>query len=295
MEQQNAKPLLAALASRQAGRVARYQLRHLEVPDSRIASWLRRGYLQPVLPAVYAVGCLTSGIEADLWSAVLYAGPGAMLSHLTAAWWHGLIAPPGGPIHVSTPLRARSLPRITVHARRACERVSLRGLPVSAVEQTLLDLAACAAPLLVRRALAELDFRQQLDAARVRKCCRSGVAGSAILRKALAAHMPQLARANSQLEVDFLLLCERHGIALPQVNVPMHGYVADAYWASAGLVVELDGGDNHSSRAQIRRDRAKELAFRRRGLQVVRYDWALVHEQPGSVAADLRAQLGGRA
>lgn len=291
MEQQNAKPVVARLASRQAGRIARHQLAELQVKPGRIASWLRGGYLQRVLPAVYAVGHLATSIEADLWSAVLYAGPGAMLSHLTAAWWRGLIERVPGPIHVSTPTRVRSLPGIAVHARRTCQRVSTHGLPVTVVEQTLLDLAAFGTPLLVRRALAELDFRKALNAVRLSQACRPGVPGSAALRDALANHMPQLARARSKLEIDFLLFCERYGIPLPEVNVPLYGYLADAYWAWAGLVVELDGGDNHSSRAQIRRDRAKELAFRRRGLRVIRYDWALVHSQPEAVAADLRAQL----
>jgi very-short-patch-repair endonuclease len=55
--------------------------------------------------------------------------------------------------------------------------------------------------------------------------------------------------------------------------------------------VELDGKDNHSSPAQIRRDRANELALRGHGLVVVRYDWDLVHTQLIAVRDDLLATL----
>ena len=36
-------------------------------------------------------GTARPSVEADLTAAVLYAGPGAMLSHSTALWWRGLI------------------------------------------------------------------------------------------------------------------------------------------------------------------------------------------------------------
>jgi hypothetical protein len=55
------------------------------------AKWIKRGYLNPKLPGVYAVGHGAPGIEGDLAAALLYAGPGAMLSHGTAAWWFGPI------------------------------------------------------------------------------------------------------------------------------------------------------------------------------------------------------------
>lgn len=57
------------------------------------------------------------------------------------------------------------------------------------------------------------------------------------------------------------------------------------------MVVELDGGDNHSSRAQIRRDRANELTLRGHGLVVLRYDWDLIHGEPRVVYDDLMASL----
>jgi very-short-patch-repair endonuclease len=103
--------------------------------------------------------------------------------------------------------------------------------------------------------------------------------------------MPQLARTNSPLENDFLLWCERRNVPLPEVNVRVHGVLVDAYWAKQRLVVELDGGDNHSSPAQVRTDRANELTLRRHGLRVRRYSWDQVHASGRLVRDDLMAAL----
>src|ERR1700749_4273928 len=89
-----------AVVRRQHGRLTRAQLVALGVPGSGIALWIRSGYLTRVLPKVYAVGHTAPSREADLWAAVLYAGPGAMLSHASAAHHRGLIIYPPDVIHV---------------------------------------------------------------------------------------------------------------------------------------------------------------------------------------------------
>jgi hypothetical protein len=217
-----------------------------------------------------------------------------MLSHATAAQWRGLIEYPPAAIEVSTPREVNSLPGIRVYGRRRMERCMHNGIPVTSIAQTVLDLAAVADFKLVRKALARLDFRHELDVAACEAICRSGRPGSAALRQALAIHQPRLAHTNGPLEYDFFAWCERWNVPLPLVNVRLHGVLVDAWWPDRGVVVELDGGDNHSSRAQIRRDRADELTLRQQGLIVLRYDWDLVHEQPRRVYGDLTACLAAR-
>jgi predicted transcriptional regulator of viral defense system len=95
------------LADRQAGRVSVAQLGALGIESWLIARWVEGGYLHQVLPRVYAVGHRAPSVNADLTAAVLYAGPGAMLSHATALWWRGLIDHQPWPIQVSTPRRCR--------------------------------------------------------------------------------------------------------------------------------------------------------------------------------------------
>ena len=117
---QNAKVAVSALADRQFGRVARRQLKWLGVSDAGISKWASAGYLRRVLPGVFAVGHAAPSIAGDLAAALLYAGPGAMLSHATAAWWHDLLEARPFTIDVTTPRRCRSLPsaNIRVHDRR---------------------------------------------------------------------------------------------------------------------------------------------------------------------------------
>ena len=96
---------VATVAARQQGRVAWWQLRELDVPEGTISLWVRQGCLHRRLPHVYAVGHAATSSEAALVEALLYAGPGAMLSHATAAWWLGLLDTRAKTIHVSTPRR----------------------------------------------------------------------------------------------------------------------------------------------------------------------------------------------
>lgn len=271
------------------------QLGHLGVDADQVRRWAKTGDLIRVLPRVYAVGHSAPSVEAELFEAVLYAGPGAMLSHGTAAWWRGLIEYPVPAIHVSTPREVRSLGRVEVHARRTCVPEWHRGITVTSIVQTLLDLAAGEEPRLVRKALGRLDFRHELDAEAMWAACRRGVPGSRVLRGAVLHHEPRLDRADGRLEYDFLEFCERHGIPLPGlVNQYVHGVLVDAYWPEARLDVELDGVDNHSSPAQLRRDRRNELTLRSHGIEVVRYDWELVHNEPLRVRDDILAQLVAR-
>ncbi len=292
------KERLRRVAERQYGRVTGAQLAHLGLWRSTIKSWIETGYLVPVLPKVYAVGHSAPGREADLWAAVLYAGPGAMLSHGTAAQWRGLIkhAPPV--IEVSTPRKIKSAGGVKVYCRRDHDRYFEKDLPVTSIPQTLVDLAATSNLKLVRRALAQLDYRGQLnlqDLEALEAICCNGRPGSKLLRKALKIHQPELAHTNGTFEANFLEWCERWKVPIPSFNAYLHGILVDALWPAANLVVELDGGDNHSSRAQLHRDRENDLTLRRRGVTVHRYVWEQLREQgPGSRRDPRGAQLAAQ-
>ncbi len=284
------------LADRQWGRVKRAQIVALGVDTAVIARWKRDGYLHLVHPGVYAVGHRGGGVESDLAAALLYAGPGAMLSHATALWWHGLIEAQPWPIQVSTARRRRSLHGVEVHSERRIERVWHKRLPSTSVEQALLDFAAVAPLDRVRHALANADYRKVLDLEALRGILGAGRPGSTRLRTALKRHEPKLARTRSPLERLFLPLCERFGVPLPDdVNVWIEGVLVDAVWWKQKLVVELDGRDNHSSWAQIQRDRSNEMRLRGAGFDVLRYGTVQLDEQPALVAADVIGRLSRRA
>jgi uncharacterized protein DUF559 len=272
MRDLSAKVRVATLADRQSGRVSAVQLAALGIDRQVVSRWTAAGYLHIVCPRVYAVGHRAPSVNADLTAAVLYAGPGAMLSHATALWWRGLIDQQPWPIQVSTPRRCRSLDGVTVHGRRDCRREWHKGLPTTTIEQALLDFAALQA------------------------IAGAGRAGSTKLRTALKRHEPKLAHTRSPLERIFLPFCEARGISLPDdVNVWIEGVLVDAVWWKQRLVVELDGKDNHSSWAQIQRDRSNELRLRAAGFDVMRYGTVQFEEQPELVARDLLARVSSAA
>jgi predicted transcriptional regulator of viral defense system len=287
MRTENAKVRVAALASRQSGRVARRQLERLEVANAVISRWLTQGYLHRVLPRVYAVGHAAPSVEGDLAAAVLYAGPGAMLSHGTAAWWWGLIDRAPSTIQVSTPRRCRPARGIRVHQRRSLARIWRRDLPVTSVAQTCLDFSTVASLNRVRTVLANAEYHDLLDVAAIEALLGRARPGSTKLRTALKRHQPRLAYARSPVEVEFFALCERFGLPVPEVNARVAGWDVDFYWPDHALAVEVDPPGNHHTPAQIDRDRRKDLALRAQQLVVHRYSREQLAQTQRSIAADV--------
>ena len=268
------------------------QLTALGVESVTIARCVEGGYLHKVHPRVYAVGHRAPSVEGDLIAAVLYAGPGAMLSHATALWWRGLIDKQPRLIQVTTPRRCRSLPEVKVYGRRDRRRLWHKGLPTTTIEQALLDYAATAPIERVRYALANADYHKVLDIEALHALAGCGRPGSVKLRAALKRHNPKLARTRSPLERVFLPLCEKYGVPLPDdVNVLVAGVLVDAVWWGQKLVVELDGKDNHSSWGQIQRDRSNEMRLRAAGFDALRYGTLQLEGEPAQVAGDVIRRL----
>jgi len=283
------------LAAMQWGVVARWQLERCGVSGSAISRWAASGRLHRIYPGVYAVGHRALPTEGRLLAGILYAGPGAALSHASAAGWWELVSHLPDTTYVCSPVRRRSLDAVRVHHRDVVERLMHRGVPVTPVARTLVDFAAVAPSDRVRKAVAEADFLRLLNLDAIDGMCVAGRAGSAKLRRALALHRPEYARTLSPAEDLLLDLCRRHRIPFPEVNVSVGPYRVDAVWRAARLVVEVDGGQGHGTRAQMERDRQRDLTLRRAGYSVFRYTWRQVTTQRAAVAADIRRALRPRA
>jgi predicted transcriptional regulator of viral defense system len=284
---------VSGLATRQSNRVTADQLQRLGVSRTSIGRWTRGGYLHPRLPGVYAVGSPARTVESDLWEAVLYAGPGATLSHATAAKWLDMVDRWPAVIHVSTPRRRRSLSGIRVHSRRTgLTRTLHGGIPVTSISDTLLDVAAAGELALVRRSFARLDYQRRLYSETVRQSCRRGRAGSVSLRAELEGYDPLMARTRSELEAAYLRL----GLPPPDdINVLIGGVSCDIVYYDAKLVVMLDGVGNHRSPGQVRRDLAGAFTLRQLRWLVLRYGQAEIYGQPAAVRAEVTTELASRA
>lgn len=286
-----AKVRLAMLAGAQFGKARWDQILGAGISEPTLRRWIADGYLHPELPRVYAVGHCAGVIESDLSAALLYAGPGAALSHATAVWWWGLLDHPPELIEISTPRRCRSLDGIRVHRERHVARVIHNGLAVSTASQALLDFAAVAHRNRLRYVLANAEYHDLLDLDELRSLTGRGIAGSAAINKALQRHRPQLAYTRSELERRLLHLCEAHGLPLPTFNVHVLGWLVDAVWPDQRVLVEVDGYRGHRSPAQLERDHQRDLQLRAAGYLVLRYTWRQITRTPAAVVADLGRQL----
>jgi hypothetical protein len=284
-------------AEAQAGRVAAWQLAAAGITPGGLRSAITRGVLIPRLPRVYALGHAAPDDCARLWEGILYAGPGAMLSHDSAAHHRGYIDFPPARVHVSTPRKLGSAPGIVVHGRRrGLSRHLVGGLPVTSREQTALDLAAHhdGSARILRRMLSQMDYLGEYEPGRLHAVTGRGVPGSRALKQAMLLHNPSLARLNGPLEEDLYALLEVwHLQPLPDlVNVEIApGLRPDAAYREYGVAIETDGRANHASPAQRTRDLGQELAYRTLGYTLLRYDWPLIHGRPRAVHDDILTAL----
>src|SRR5262249_55421658 len=141
-------PELRELAEHQRGILTTEQAVRGGLTRSAIAEHLRTGRWQRMHRGVYATFSGEPGRLAVLWAAVLQAGPGAMLSHQTAAELAGLTDSSSDLVHVTVPMerRASKAAGLVIHysARASEARHPARLPPQKRVGETILDLTHAA-------------------------------------------------------------------------------------------------------------------------------------------------------
>jgi len=272
--------------------IARRQLIALGNTDSRIDHWLRTGRLHRRHRGVYAWGRADLGTEGELAAGLLLAGPGAALASLTALWWLDLLHRRPQPTLIASPRRCRSRRDVRVRHVSGLARRLHRGLPVVPLAEALLAAAADLSHNSLRLVLARAEFERLLDRRELEAVIRSGRRGAAALRAAVDSHLPALARCANGFERDFVLLCERHRLPIPEPSERIGRYRPDMLWREAKLVVELDSRRAHSTAAQLAADRRRQAELERRGYLVLRFTAAAVRDQAERVAAELGRLLG---
>lgn len=136
-----------------------------EVPATQIRSWLRTGRAHKVFDGVYAWGHPSLTREERWLAAVMACGPGAALSHLSAALLWAIIKAQGRYIDVSVPRTREGIAGIQVHRRRHPPNTTTqRGIPTTTIAQTLLDLAAQFSAKALETALGEAQLQREFDA-----------------------------------------------------------------------------------------------------------------------------------
>lgn len=153
--------MVAALATRQHGVVARRQVVELGLGRGAIAHRLERGRLHPLHRGVYAVGDRVLTRQGGWMAAVLIAD-GAVLSHRSAAALWGILGTDRRNAEITVPRHMRPRARIEIHEGPLPpdEVTTHNGIPVTTTARTLLDLAAVVSPQHLERAATEAEIRR---------------------------------------------------------------------------------------------------------------------------------------
>jgi very-short-patch-repair endonuclease len=268
------------------------QLRELGFTRGQVRARIEGKRLLPVHRAVYAVGHLDLSLDGRRLAAVLACGPGALLSHRAGGALQGLLTwAPRLDVTVPTPRKARD--GIELHRSRLIhpeDRDQVRGIPVTGVARTLVDLADVLSEARLAKAVHEAEVQRAFDLKAIERVLSRlpGRRGRHRLSRVLAAYRPDPSFTRSRAERRFLALCERHGLPRPATNVWIGDQEVDAYWEDVGVVVQIDGAEAHNTRVAFREDRARDRRLSALGLRVVRITWADLDDE-AQLADELRA------
>jgi very-short-patch-repair endonuclease len=288
---------LARLATRQHGVVARHQLQSLEFGTKAIKTALAEGRLSPLHEEVYAVGHTRISQRGYWWAAVLAYGPGALLSHRTAAVLWRFQRHQRGPLHVTAPCGRQGIRRqegIWIHrCKLVPEDLTKReGFPVTTVARTLFDFAEIAPFESLKGAAEEADRLKLLRLTELERVCERGQ-GRRALRpvRQLLEELRAPDEGRSPLEIRFPAFIREHRLPKPIQNVHVLGHEVDALWPAAKLVVELDSWEYHGHRAAFERDRARDPKLLIVGYRTIRVTHRRLDREAAQLAAEIRQLL----
>lgn len=277
---QQPKSAAVAIATAQDGVISRRQLLDIGVTHAAIAWWLKTGRLHRIHRGVYALGHPVLSLRGRWIAALLACGAGAALSHRSAGVARRVIDDDQVVIDVTVPQGRGRLEGVRVHrGSRQVERVD--GLPVTTMDQTLVDLAAVITDRELERAVdAAIRAGHRVDPSELRG--RRGAARfNALARRNHSGHTV----TRSELEERFLKVVRAAGLPEPELNVRIEGFEVDAVWREARLIVELDGERFHGQPGVRRRDRRRDALLLLAGWHVVRYGWDDVSRAPAELTA----------
>jgi len=274
--------VIARLAWRSHGVVTRLQLLANGVTKKQIRTRIKRGSLIVVYPGVYRVGHRAPSIEATYIAAVRACGEGAPLMEAAAAYLYGLSKgdPPDPVVKART---SRRINGIEVHKARSLERGTVwRGVPITTVPQTLIDLAP------------SMPFDQLVLA------CHEADVKYGVTPQSFKGRIPRRLRVAleggipvtlSALEARFLEVLHAEGLPIPVTNRRRGAHRVDCRWPDHGLTVELDSYRFHRTRHAWEQDRRRERDAHRRGDEHRRYPYGDVFEDSRAMLAELRTLL----
>jgi hypothetical protein len=168
------------------------------------------------------------------------------------------------------------------------DRIVWRGIPVTSVARTLIDIAPRLSMEDLARACHEAGVKHGTTPRQVERLLRPNTPGRAKLRAVLRGDVKVLL---SKLEKKFIERLKEASLPLPETNRPAGGRRVDCRWPEHNLTVELDSYAYHHSRHAWEQDREREREAHARGDQLRRYTWGDVFDRPVRMITELSQLL----
>jgi very-short-patch-repair endonuclease len=275
--------------------ITRGQLRGLGATEGEIKHRVASGSLLRVHRGVYRVGHRAPSVEAAYLAAVWACGEEAVLRRLAAASLFVVVRRKAPQPEVAAPVQRRIEGVSTVRWRHLDprDRTIWKGIPVTTVPRTLVDLAEVLSFDALSRACHEAGVRYGTTPRQVRAALgrKPKASGAAALRRVLdgEAHVTL-----STLEKRFLQRLRAAALPLPVTNRIAGSKRVDCRWPEHALTVELDSYTFHNSRYAWEQDRTREREAHARGDHHRRYTHTDIYNDPRAMLAELGELLTAR-
>ena len=292
--------VLAELIAKQNGVVTRSQTRRCDMSNDALRHRTRDdGSWQVLLPGTYMTSTGTPTLVQRQTAAVLYAGPGSVITGPAALAKHRIRAPRTEAVDVLIPheRRRRSLNFVRVSRTSRMPGLLFRDGPITYVppERAVADTVRGLRDLgEVRAVVADGVQRGTVLLWQLTDELSCGpVQGSARLRQVLEEVADGV---RSSAEGDLRTLVRRERLPEPMYNPRLFAGdtfigVPDAWWPEAGVAVEIESRQWHLSPGDWERTMARAARMSAYGIVVLHFPPRRLVNEPRRVAGEIRAAV----
>ncbi|MGH9135688.1 MAG: DUF559 domain-containing protein, partial [Acidimicrobiales bacterium] len=307
---------LTAFGRQHHGIVSWREAQRAGIPYKAIVHRVQRGELVWLAPGIYRLRDHPDTWESRLWGALLEAGPGAVVSHRSAARLHGMY-------------RYRSATEIEVLKKRGRDHditlghlhqtklldtdhvMVVGGYPCTTVARTIFDL--CGDPDFPARsdgakgawrlrmlqvandALRWHGLTVERELAVLAALGKRGRSGTALVREIFKEMGCRYVPTDTDLETVFFELMRNAEIPEPDKQRPLAGDrgwagTVDFVWKPQKVVVECDSSW-HDGPLDIKADEERDAALRAAGWEILRFRWSDLVLTPEKVVRKVRRAL----
>lgn len=293
------------VAASQSGIVTRVQAVALGVSHRQLRIAEQAGIVRRVHPSVIWIGSEPPPRLARVHAAVLAVGTGAVASHESSLYVHGVDHVPFE-VAVSAARTARTdlvgvrLHRVgDLHPRHL---TVVDGLPTTTVERALIDVASVFSEVRTRWLVDHLTITARRTsigriARTLRDVNRRGRQGIGMFTTILDARRPQGPTPRSLLERAADELLALTSLPVPEREYPLPGLLSadrggvrefvDRAWPDVRLILEVDGRRWHARERDMAKDRRRDRQAAAAGWQTLRVLDEEIRDVPDEVVRDV--------